>query len=45
MASGEADFLAGRFVYANWDVEELKARAEEIVDSDLLKIGMIGEPA
>ncbi|CAL8584247.1 hypothetical protein XPA_009853 [Xanthoria parietina] len=45
LASGEADFLAGRFVYANWDVEELKARAGEIVDSDLLKIGMIGEPA
>ncbi|KAI4228730.1 MAG: hypothetical protein L6R36_001420 [Xanthoria steineri] len=45
LASGEADFLAGRFVYANWDVEELKARAEEIVSSDLLKIGMIGEPA
>ncbi|KAI4221435.1 MAG: hypothetical protein LQ349_007610 [Xanthoria aureola] len=45
LASGEADFLAGRFVYANWDVEELKARAGEIVNSDLLKIGMIGEPA
>lgn len=45
LASGEADFLAGRFVYANWDVDELKARAEEIVNSDLLKIGMIGEPA
>ncbi|KAL8997836.1 MAG: hypothetical protein Q9169_003009 [Polycauliona sp. 2 TL-2023] len=44
LASGEADFLAGRFVYANWDVDELKARAEEIVGSDLLKIGMIGEP-
>ncbi|KAL8664592.1 MAG: hypothetical protein Q9168_007875 [Polycauliona sp. 1 TL-2023] len=45
LASGEADFLAGRFVYANWDVDELKARAEEIVKSDLLKIGMIGQPA
>lgn len=45
LASGEADFLAGRFVYANWDVDELKARAEEIVNCDLLKIGMIGEPA
>ncbi|KAL8786044.1 MAG: hypothetical protein Q9213_003027 [Squamulea squamosa] len=45
LASGEADFLAGRFVYANWDVDELKTRAEEIVKSDLLKIGFIGEPA
>ncbi|KAL8836833.1 MAG: hypothetical protein Q9176_006066 [Flavoplaca citrina] len=45
LASGEADFLAGRFVYANWDVDELKAREEEIMNSDLLKIGLIGEPA
>ncbi|KAL8911381.1 MAG: hypothetical protein Q9171_003427 [Xanthocarpia ochracea] len=45
LASGEADFLAGRFVYVNWDVDELKERSEEIVSSDLLKIGIIGEPA
>ncbi|KAL8919558.1 MAG: hypothetical protein Q9172_004933 [Xanthocarpia lactea] len=45
LASGEADFLAGRFVYANWDVDELKTRSDEIVSSDLLKIGIIGEPA
>lgn len=46
LASPEAAFLAGRFVWANWDVEELKARAKEIEDSPyLLKIGLIGEPA
>ena len=45
LASAEADFLAGRFVYANWDVDELKARSEEIKTTDLLKIGLIGEPA
>ena len=45
LASKEADFLAGRFVYASWDVDELKARADEIKSSDLLKIGLIGEPA
>ncbi|KAI4125206.1 MAG: hypothetical protein LQ347_005454 [Umbilicaria vellea] len=45
LASPEAAFLAGRFVWANWDVEELKARAKEIEESlNLLKIGLIGEP-
>ncbi|KAL8735768.1 MAG: hypothetical protein Q9166_000631 [cf. Caloplaca sp. 2 TL-2023] len=29
LVSGEADFLAGLFVYANWDVDKLKARARE----------------
>ncbi|MCJ1255952.1 hypothetical protein MMC24_003771 [Lignoscripta atroalba] len=46
LASPEAAFLAGRFVWSNWDVEELKARADEIGKSQhLLKIGLIGEPA
>lgn len=45
LASKEAAFLAGRFVYASWDVDELKARAGEIEKSDLLKIGLIVEPA
>lgn len=45
LASPEAAFLAGRFVWANWDVEELKARAKEIEESPyLLTIGLIGEP-
>jgi len=30
LASPEAAFLHGRFVWANWDVDELKARAEEV---------------
>ncbi|PVH80795.1 NAD(P)-binding protein [Cadophora sp. DSE1049] len=30
LASSEADFLHGRFVWVNWDVDELKARAAEI---------------
>ncbi|MCJ1305339.1 hypothetical protein MMC08_008153 [Hypocenomyce scalaris] len=46
LASPEATFLAGRFVWANWDVGELKARAKQIGESPhLLKIGLIGEPA
>lgn len=30
LTSPEAAFLKGRLVWANWDVNELKARAEEI---------------
>ena len=43
LASNDAAFLAGRLVYATWDVDELKSRAEEIVDNDLLKIGLRGD--
>ncbi|KAK9795540.1 hypothetical protein WJX73_001952 [Symbiochloris irregularis] len=32
------DFLRGRFISANWDLQELEARANEIVDRDLLKL-------
>ncbi len=43
LASGEADFLKGKFVYANWDVDELKQRAKEIVaDPHLLTITLGG---
>jgi len=44
LASKDADFLAGKFIYAGWDVEELKARAKEIEGSELLRIGPIGDP-
>ncbi len=29
-ASSEAKFLRGKFVFANWDVDELKARKERM---------------
>ena len=45
LASNEAAFLAGRLVYATWDVDELKSRAGKIVDNDLLKIGLRGDAA
>ena len=35
-ASSEAAFLKGKYVWANWDVQELMARAEEIKGSRLL---------
>lgn len=30
LASGEADFLSGRFVWAQWDVDELIGLEEKI---------------
>jgi short-subunit dehydrogenase len=45
LASKEAAFLAGRLVYATWDAEELKSRAREIVEKDLLKVGLRGDAA
>ncbi|KAI9649432.1 hypothetical protein NHQ30_002008 [Ciborinia camelliae] len=44
LASPEARFLKGKFVWANWDVDELKARAKEIEKSPELSIGLVGWP-
>ncbi|KAF9776776.1 hypothetical protein IL306_004971 [Fusarium sp. DS 682] len=44
LASPEAEFLKGKFVWANWDVDELKARAEEIKNSLLLRVTLNGVP-
>ncbi|KAK5053189.1 hypothetical protein LTR84_002163 [Exophiala bonariae] len=44
LASQEADFLKGKFVWVNWDVDELKARASELKDSRLLKVLLHGVP-
>jgi hypothetical protein len=42
LASPEAKFLRGKFVYCNWDVDELKERAKDIEDSPILTIGLEG---
>lgn len=42
LASGEASFLRNKFVWANYDVEELMARAEEIKTSFLLRVSLNG---
>lgn len=44
LASPEAKFLRGKFVWVNWDVDELKARAEEIARSKLLTTSLEGVP-
>jgi hypothetical protein len=42
LASDEATFLKGKFVWANWDVQELMARADEIQQSMLLRVSLNG---
>jgi hypothetical protein len=42
LASPEAEFLKSKFVWVNWDVDELKARANEIKDSLLLRVLLHG---
>ncbi|KAF5968660.1 short-chain dehydrogenase reductase/reductase family protein [Fusarium bulbicola] len=44
LASLEADFLNGKFVRVNCDVDESKARADEIEDSFILKVILDGVP-
>ncbi|KAF2430630.1 NAD(P)-binding protein, partial [Tothia fuscella] len=36
LVSSEADFLKSKYVWVNWDVDELKAREEKILSTDLL---------
>jgi len=43
-ASPEAAFLRGKFVWCNWDVEELMARAKEIEEGNALTLGLNGWP-
>ncbi|KAI0164821.1 hypothetical protein GGR57DRAFT_213280 [Xylariaceae sp. FL1272] len=43
-ASEEAKFLKSKLVFANWDVDELKARQNEIEGSCELMIGLNGFP-
>lgn len=40
----EAEFLRGRFVWANWDVTELQSIKEEITSQDMFKFELGGWP-
>jgi hypothetical protein len=40
LASPAANFLKGKFIWANWDVDELKERAAEIEGSRLLQLDL-----
>lgn len=37
LTSERRPWLGGRFINTNWDMEELEARKDEIVNGDLLK--------
>lgn len=43
LATGDKKFLNGRYVAANWNVEELESRKEEIKDGDFLTFGLKGK--
>lgn len=40
LASEKRAWLAGRYIAANWDMEELMKREQEIIGKDLLKVRM-----
>ena len=44
LVSEEARFLRGKYVCANWDVEELKAMAEVIRSTRILEASVHGWP-
>jgi hypothetical protein len=40
--SPEAAFLNGKFVWSNWDVNELMAKKEEISSTPTITLGLVG---
>ncbi|KFY41389.1 hypothetical protein V495_04949 [Pseudogymnoascus sp. VKM F-4514 (FW-929)] len=42
LATEEAAFLSGRLVWADWDIEELKGKKDEILEKDLLLLTVDG---
>jgi len=43
LASERSDYLRGRYISANWDMQELESRKEEILGRDLLKVRILIE--
>ena len=41
-ASPGADFLNGKYIFANFDVDELKAQKKEIQEKGLLQMWLAG---
>lgn len=42
VATEEAKFLSGRFAWAEWDIDELQERKQEILEKDLLLLTLDG---
>lgn len=45
LTSPEAEFLRGRYIWVNWDVQELMDAKESIIKEDKLVMGLRGWPA
>jgi NAD(P)-dependent dehydrogenase (short-subunit alcohol dehydrogenase family) len=43
-ASPEAEFTRGKFLWVNWDVDEIKTKKEEFQDPSFLALGLVGWP-
>jgi hypothetical protein len=43
LASPRSDFLRGRYTTANWDVDELEAHKDEIIEKDMLRVKLAAE--
>ncbi|USP77957.1 hypothetical protein yc1106_05231 [Curvularia clavata] len=44
LSTPEARFLKGKFLWCNWDIEELRSRAEELKSGRLLNLDLNGWP-
>lgn len=44
LSSPEARFLKSKFLWSNWDVDELKSQAKEIESSGIFRVGLGGWP-
>ncbi|TQV94926.1 short-chain dehydrogenase [Cordyceps javanica] len=44
LASPEARFLNRKFLWANWDVDELKSQAQDIAEGSRLELTLVGWP-
>jgi hypothetical protein len=45
LASGRADALSGRFLAAEWDVEGLVRRGDELAGTDALTLRLVPPPS
>lgn len=44
LSQPKTKFLNGKMVFANWDVDEMCAKAEEIKSTEMLTLGYVGWP-
>lgn len=44
LSQPKTKFLSGKMVWANWDVEELEARQDEIKGGSMMTVGLEGWP-